>query len=96
MPEREERREVRRLEEAVADQHALAVDDLALHPWITLALHAEARGPVLHPGREGHRQPARRLGGTGEDVGQRVGALFAGVPGHEDGAGPLGPRHVDG
>ena len=96
VPEGEERSEARRLEEAVADEDALPVDDLALDARVAVALHAEAGRPVLHPGGEGHRQPPGGLGGARDDVGQRVGALFARVPGHEDGAGTLGPRHLDG
>ena len=96
MPEREEGSEACRLVEAVADEHLLPVDDPALHPRIPVTLHAETRRPVLHPGRERDRQAPRGLGGAGDDVGQGIGPLLAGVPGHEDGGGALGPGHLDG
>ena len=96
MAEREEGSEACGLEEAVADEDLLAVDDPALHPWVPFALDAETGRPVLHTDRERDRQPSRGLGGAGDDVGQGIRTLFAGVPGHEDGGGALGPRHLDG
>ena len=94
MPEGEQGSDARRLEVAIPHEHALLVDDLPVDAGVPR--RRAAGRPVLEPGGERDGQPARGLGRPHEDVRQRVGTLLAGIPRHEHGAGPLGPRHLDG
>jgi len=49
------------------------------------------RRQVSRVGRDRERQPAGRLGRSGQHVGQRAAALHAAVPGHRQGRHPLRP-----
>ena len=43
--------------------------------------------------REGDRQPTRRIDRAGQNVGDRLAALLAGIPGFDDGGRPIEPGH---
>src|SRR5690606_579210 len=88
--EREERFGRVRVEEAMPDEAAFAVRDLA-----GTRRPAERRG-VLDPGRKGRREPPTGPDVAEEDGCERGGHLLAAEPDVEDRRNPVPPRHRDG
>src|SRR5277367_3207021 len=50
-------------------------------------------GQLIFAGRKGDREASRRVGGAGEDCGNRLAAFLAGVPGFENSGGLFEPGH---
>ena len=75
---------------SVSDAHPLLVEDLAFDSRVHPRVH------VPQAPRPRHGESSTRLRRPHQDLGQRVSALLARVPGHEYSPGPLRPRHLDG
>ena len=89
MPEAEPRLDPRCVEVAIADVHALGVDQLLL----LVRLGAES-GVVRLAGGDRDRETAARLPLAEQDVGEGVAELLAGQPRVQDGGHASGPRQI--